>query len=264
MLTSRENPSVRRVRHLLASAKARREEGLFVIEGARLCADAARSGVPIVQALATAQAVGNYPAACAAVRAVCGEWLDIAPSLAQQLADTQSPQGLFCVCGCPANCRTLDAALPLPTGARVLALENLQDPANLGAVIRTAEALGIDGLVLSGGCDVYNPKVLRGSMGGVFRLPLYLLEGPLDRAVAAWQDQGFTCWACVPQTDAVAVTEAALTQGAVCLIGNEGNGLTAETVAACGGRLTIPMAGRAESLNAAVAASIVMWEMMRR
>ena len=146
--------------------------------------------------------------------------------------------------------------------ARYLALEDIQDPANLGTVIRTAEALGLSALLLSDGCcDPYNPKVLRGSMGGVFRLPL-LPAGDLAHTAEILGRRGVRCFACVPQ-GGEDLRRAGLSAGAVCLIGNEGRGLRPETAAACTGRLTIPMGGRAESLNAAMAAGIVMWELCR-
>ena len=133
----------------------------------------------------------------------------------------------------------------------------------MGTVIRTAEALGIDGLLLSDGCcDIYNPKVLRASMGGVFRLPL-MRVGDMAQAVETLQEKGLTAYACVVDATATPITEAGMGKGSVTIIGNEGNGLRAETIAACKHSVTIPMAGRAESLNASMAAGIILWEMCR-
>lgn len=267
-ITSRDNPTVRRVRRLLADGKTRREEGLFAIEGARLCEDAALSGVKIHTVLYTPRAAETYAAGLRRVLDVCGqargEAYEIPDALAGVLADTASPQGIFCVCGMLDNRGGLDTIGRNPPRRGYLALENMQDPANLGAVIRTAEALGLDGLLLSDGCcDVYNPKVLRGSMGGVFRLP-FLHAGNMAETVRVLQERGLECWACVVDGEATPLPAAALGPRSVCVIGNEGAGLRPETAAACAGRLTIPMAGRAESLNASMAAGIVMWEMTRR
>ena len=133
----------------------------------------------------------------------------------------------------------------------------------MGTVIRTAEALGIDGIFLSDGCcDIYNPKVLRASMGGVFRMPL-MQVGDMAQAVVALQEKGLTAFACVVDADATPITAAGMGKGSVALIGNEGNGLRADTVAVCKRRVTIPMTGRAESLNASMAAGIILWEMAR-
>lgn len=264
LITSRDNPTVRRFRKLLADGKARREEHAFVIEGARLCGDAALSGIAIQAALYTSRAAEAYPSQLAQVRAACRELYEIPESLAKALADTASPQGIFCLCGMLDNRTAFGTIGRNPPRRGYLALENMQDPANLGTVIRTAEALGLDGLLLSDGCcDIYNPKVLRGSMGGVFRLP-FAYAGEMAEAVRVLQGRGLECWACVVDRDAVPLPEAGLTPRSVCVVGNEGAGLRPETAAACAHRLTIPMAGRAESLNASTAAGIVMWEMTRR
>lgn len=264
LITSRDNHLVRKVKQLLADSKARRAEGMFAIEGARLSADAARSQIKIRYGLYTAAAAVTYEAYFNELRTACPEVYEITAPLARMIGDTASPQGLFCVCDLLDNRTGLDTIIKNPsTGYGCLAMENIQDPANMGAIIRTAEALGLNGLLLSAGCcDIYNPKVLRGSMGGVFRMPLTVVED-MAAAVTEIQAQGIDCWACVVDKDAVPLTEAGLKSNCICVIGNEGNGLRAETTAACAHRLTIPMGGRAESLNASMAAGIVMWEMVK-
>lgn len=259
ILSSRDNPLIRQVRELLGSAKARRESGLFAIEGARLCADAARSGAVITALLYTRRAAEIYRDYWEPVAGAAARRFEISEPLMKYAADTASPQGMLCVCTRLDNRRGLDTIEP---HARYLALEDIQDPANLGTVIRTAEALGLSALLLSDGCcDPYNPKVLRGSMGGVFRLPL-IPAADLARTAETLNGRGVRCFACVPQ-GGEDLRRAGLSPGAVCFIGNEGRGLRPETVQACGARLTIPMDGRAESLNAAMAAGIVMWELCR-
>ena len=259
ILSSRDNPLIRQVRELLGSARARRENRLFAIEGARLCADAARSGAAVTAFLYTRRAAETYRSYWEPVAAAAQRRFEIPEALMKYAADTATPQGMLCVCAMLDNRPGLDTIEP---HARYLALEDIQDPANLGTVIRTAEALGLSALLLSDGCcDPYNPKVLRGSMGGVFRLPL-LPAGDLAHTAEILGRRGVRCFACVPQGGAD-LRRAGLSAGAVCLIGNEGRGLRPETAAACTGRLTIPMGGRAESLNAAMAAGIVMWELCR-
>lgn len=262
-ITSRDNQFVRQVKRLLSDSGARRAEGLFAIEGARLCADAAMSGVKIRTLLYTAESGNIYASQLEILRSKCKETYEISAPLSKAIGDTSTPQGVFCVCELLDNRTGLDTieyiAKP-KTG--YLALENLQDPANMGAIIRTAEALGLDGLLLSDGCcDIYNPKVLRGSMGGVFRLPP-IHVGSMTKAAEKLTAAGIACYACVIGNDADLVGQTSLSS-CVCIIGNEGNGLRPETITACTGRITIPMAGRAESLNAAMAAGIVMWEMTK-
>ncbi len=260
VISSKENRYIKLWRQLSADGRARRKQGLFACEGARLCMDAALSGIAVQAVLYTEKAATVYAAQLHPVldAAVCA--FEITPQLAQYMADTASPQGVFCICEMP-HAAELPALSPK---GRYLALEDIQDPANLGTVIRTAEALGLNGLLLSAGCcDVYSPKVLRGSMGGVFRLPL-LHTADMATAVTTLRGQGFRLYACVPDADAQNICNTDLGDGCICIIGNEGNGLRENTIAACDARITIPMDGRAESLNAAMAAGIVMWELKRR
>lgn len=268
VISSRDNDMVRRLRRLQTDGKLRRKEGVFVIEGARLCEDAARSGVTVETALVTARARERYSEQVAAVTAVAAHVFEVTDAVAETLSDTETAQGVICLCKALDNRKMLDtidsSILSTFNKRKWLALEDVRDPGNIGTVIRTAEALGIDGLILSSGCcDVYSPKVLRGSMGGVFRLPLWE-TADMPKALARLRGAGVTSYACVPSADALSVVEAPLAAGSVCVIGNEANGLTDATITACDYRLTVPMAGRAESLNAAVAASLVMWEMSRR
>ncbi len=259
-ITSRDNRYIREYRHLNGDGKYRRQSGRFVLEGARLCADAVRSGVAVETVLYTARCRDQYPEQAAAVCAAAPAF-GIPDSLAAYISDTAAPQGLFCICRQPAAALSPET---LSVQGRYAALEAVQDPGNLGTMIRTAEAFGLDGLLLSDGCcDPYNPKVLRGSMGGVFRLPLYG-AGELTATLPALNARGFCTVACVVQADAAAIQSLPLGAGTVAVIGNEGNGLRSETVAACSHRATIPMAGRAESLNASMAAGIVFWEMTRK
>ncbi|MBQ4332820.1 MAG: RNA methyltransferase [Clostridia bacterium] len=259
-VTSKDNQWVKEWRRLNDSAKYRRESGLFAIEGARLCGDALRSGVSLQAVLYTAAARSTYAGVVEPLLAAAGTAVEIGPDLARHMGDTTNPQGVFCIAKALDNSLIIDKINII---GKYSALEDIQDPGNLGTIIRTAEALGLDGVLLSDGCcDVYNPKVLRGSMGGVFRLPL-LRAGDMAATVAALQQQGLTAYACVVDGDATPITRAGMGAGAVAVIGNEGNGLRPETVAACAKRVTIPMDGRAESLNASMAAGIILWEMTR-
>ena len=255
-LTSRDNPLVKEMAKLLCDAKARRKSGRFVIEGARLCEDAARSGVTIPAALTTADARVRYASQWSAIEQAAQTVYDIAPSVAGRLSDTGAPQGIFCLCEVPR--RTMPA---VDAHGVYLALEDLQDPGNLGTVIRTAEALGIGGIWLSKGCcDLYNPKVLRASMGGVFRLPMTVCEDFVE--TLSELSETLPVLACVVDRAAYPVTEAPRC-GAVAVVGNEGNGMSDAAIRACSMRVTIPMNGRAESLNASMAAGILMWELCR-
>ncbi len=260
LITSKDNRLIKDWRALHEQARKRRKEGLFVIEGARLCGDALASGLELTAVLYTAEARETYATIVETLIVAAKESAEITPVLASALADTNHPQGVFCIA------KALDIRLSLDTinnMGRYGVLEDIQDPGNLGTMIRTAEAFGLEGLILSAGCcDILNPKVLRASMGGVFRLPIGVSQD-IPAAITALQERGMTALACVVDADAQPIQSVAKTAGCLCVIGNEGNGLTAETVAACAKRVTIPMAGRAESLNASMAAGIVMWELVR-
>lgn len=260
LISALDNPCVKQAGRLLADASFRRKSGLFAAEGARLCADAALSGLAIERVLYTANAAEHYPDYLQAVLAVGAPSAEVTDAVMRRLSDTQHPQGIVCIVRVP---DTSAAFAGIHPNGRYLALEDVRDPGNLGAAVRSAEALGIDGLLLSDGCcDLYNPKALRASMGGAFRLPI-IPAGDMADAVVKCRDNGMAVYACVADADALPIEKADFSHGAVCLIGNEGNGLRAETIAACTGRITIPMKGRAESLNASACAAIVMWELMR-
>lgn len=259
-ITSRKNEVVRAAAALADSVRQRRESGRYLVEGARLCEDAARSGVVLEQLFYTEKAADKYSSYLAACMAVCPQIYEISQPVAELLAETKSTQGIFAVCRMDTASHDLQA---LPQSGRLLAVEQLQDPANLGTILRTAEALGVSGVVLAGACcDIYTPKVLRASMGAVFRLPFFEADSA-GQAIQALHDRGYSVYAAVPDSSAKSITQLAFSDRDAVWIGNEGNGLTQEAIQAADQAVTIPMAGRAESLNAAAAASIVMWELCR-
>lgn len=259
-ITSRENPTVRRAVRLMTNARERRKSGLIICEGARLCRDAAESGVVGEELLYTAAAGEKYADYVAEIAEYCRAVYEITDDIADKISDTDSTQGIFLIAKSPAvesDLEQLDAA-----GKYVL-LENLQDPSNVGSIFRTAEALGIDGLILTDNCaSCFAPKALRAGMGAMFRIPIYRTANAAE-AVRAAEAKGMRPMAAVPRGDSRNVTSITTFAGAVMCIGNEGNGLTNECIAACPSCVTIPMNGRAESLNAATAASLLMWEMVR-
>lgn len=143
-----------------------------------------------------------------------------------------------------------------------MVLEGLQDPGNLGTIIRTADAFALDGIILCEGCvDPTSPKVVRATMGAAFRMPI--AAAPLEQTVAFLREQNMPLYAAALSESSVPLTHVDLTRAAV-MIGNEGRGITKKAAALCTQQIIIPMDGRAESLNASVAASIIMYEMSRK
>lgn len=172
-ITSRKSSVVKNAAALLQKAENRSEAGLFMAEGARLCADAARSQTEIAACFFTENAAKKYkdyldPVLKQTEHAYC-----IEEHIAPMLSDTKNPQGIFCVCRMPkrrADGLPVSAESDTRPCRHVLVMENIQDPSNMGNVLRTAEALGVRHLALVGTCcDVYAPKVLRGSMGEIGR-----------------------------------------------------------------------------------------------
>ncbi len=258
LLTSKSNPKIKQAAFLVASAAARRQESLFVAEGVRLCLDAVKSGASIVETFVTTTARSKYEKELSSLFDASGTVWEIADHLAASLSDTQHPQGVFSVCEMP---RT-DAFRFVPEGV-YLALDRVQTPDNLGAISRTAEALGLQGLLIGGGCDPFHPKALRASMGAFFRLPFQRADA-LSLLLLNAKKAGMTLLASVPDRAALPISALSKKHGLVCVIGNEGNGISEETARICDMKVTIPMSGRAESLNAAAAAAIIMWELMRQ
>ena len=255
-ITARNNDKIKYACSLAASASKRRESGEFLLEGARLCSDAAQSGIEIVRAFFTLDARSVYAEYISAVESVCGECYEISSEVAQKLSDTGTAQGVFCIC------RMKNRSAGLIEGGRYLALENIQDPSNIGAICRSAEALGLSGLIVSGGCDIYNPKALRAAMGSSLRLSVLICD---NLALFLNSAKGFLRLAAVPDSSAkdIRTVREDSARGIICCVGNEGNGLSDETIGACDEKVTIPMQGRAESLNASAAAAILAWELKR-
>ena len=247
-ITSRSNPLMTHIRKLTGSKKQRRATGEMVCEGPKMLREALQWGAEITVVLETEDAA-PLPELPQGVRRV-----RVPRDLLQSVADTQTPQELLFLCRLP----TLALPEQLP-GGRYLVLDGLQDPGHVGAIWRTADAFGADGLILLPGCaDPWSPKTLRGSMGACFRLPLWETTLPVLRERLA--EAGLPLWAAALGEEAENLRQVSLKRGAV-VIGSEGQGVSAEVLEACDRRLKIPMRDRCESLNAATAAAVILWVM---
>lgn len=252
IITSPDNPAVKEICRLADSSRARREEGLFIAEGLRLCKDALMS-VGIKTLVMTQEFFDKHNADAKAFSNKAEKTLIVSQKVIKKMSGTQTPQGVICVCKIP------ESQFKINKSGKYIALENVADPANLGAVARTAEALGLGGVIVSkNGCDRYNPKALRASMGALMRLPVIELDDFIGQLSAL----EMPLYACVVHDTAEPISKVDFKGGAVALIGNEANGLTDEAVKIAK-PVNIPMKGVTESLNAATAAAIVMWEMTR-
>ena len=249
IITSRSNRLIKHIRKLTSDREYRRSSGLFFGEGPKLLAEALKAGIPI-EAVVTAQGV-DPPG-------LDGLWrAEVPADLLNSLCDTKTPQGVLFLAQMP------DTAPPERlTGDRWLVLDGLQDPGNVGTIWRTADALGADGLILTNHCaDPFSPKTVRATMGACFRLPVYELEaedlpGLLSRS-------GLPLYAAALRADTRDIRGARLSRCAVA-IGSEGRGVSPELLDISEQTVKIPMRARCESLNAAVAAAVILWEMARQ
>ncbi len=250
MITSIQNEKVKLAKALQGASKTRRKEGLIVLEGLRLVRDAMLSGHKPVFLFATPEF--HDDAVMGLARAHGVEMLNVDAAVMQHVSDTQQPQGILGVFPMP------KAALP-DRLQQVLILDSIRDPGNLGTILRTAAASGVQAVILSPTCaDPYNPKVLRGGMGAHFRVPVVNMEWAqieqvcADKAVYIADGTGQTLY-----------DEADWSSSWTLIIGSEAHGAgdTAQRLATT--RIRIPMAADTESLNAAIAAGIILFEARR-
>lgn len=245
-ITSRQNPLLQQVKKLQTSRAYRQECGLFVGDGVKLLAEAVR-WYPGLRTVIASDGVALDPLP-EAVRLVT-----VPADVMQSISQMQSPQGVLFVCDLPVE-------KPLSLRGGSLILDGIQDPGNLGTILRTADALEVPVALTEGCADPYNPKTVRASMGAVFRTQP--------------QTAGFAQIAAHCAADGIELIATALTdrardirdvplQHAAVIIGSEGSGVTPDFLALAGQEIIIPMNERCESLNAAVAATIVMWQLRR-
>lgn len=259
IIKSKDNKTIKYISKLISSSKFRRDEQCFVTEGVRLCTDAVDSGAKVDFLLYTDSAEKKYHDAIVKISSVSEKIAVADDRIFSSISDTKTPQGVLCVV------KTLDKTTSfgkIINNGKVLALDNIQDPSNMGTILRSADALGISSVVLSNGCcDVYSPKVVRGSMGAVFRIP-FIITDDLPGFIAEFNKNGES-YAAVLNESAARLNDVSFIDNTVVVIGNEGNGISKEVIDACNNTLYIDMHNNAESLNAAVAASIIMWEMIK-
>mgnify|MGYP003291086616 CR=1 FL=1 len=254
LITSKDNPSIKLYRKLSDSKKARKENGLFVLEGARLCFDSSALSMTKLLII-TETAYEKYDDKLSEIEK---NIIKISDELGNKLSDTINTQGVFSVCKIPEKTRLCDF---MKSGEKYIVLNSLQDPLNIGTIIRTADALGINGVILCKCCDLYNPKVIRGTMGSVFRIKT--IEADFEDVISEFKTKNITSFAAIVDKSAKSLTECDFSDGCAAIIGNEGNGLSENDIELCDEKITIKMQGSIESFNASTAATIILWEMSK-
>lgn len=255
MITSTGSRQMKHISHLMKKARVRREEELFVVEGKKMCREAPAER--LVQ-LYVSESFRSDPEAKELLRDRRYEM--VSDPVFKSVSDTLTPQGILGVVKMP---RYDLADLLCGSRTHLLALEGIQDPGNLGTMLRTGECAGITGILMDQTTvDLFHPKTVRSTMGSIYRVPYYVAED-FAAAVREVKKHGITVYA-AHLKGTLSYDEPSYREGTAFLIGNEGNGLTAETAGLADERIKIPMEGCAESLNAAVSAALLMYEAARQ
>lgn len=257
IITSRKNQTIVKSRGLLAEKKLREKEGLFGAEGVKLCEEAMEANVDIAYGIITEEAEKKFPRCTERLKKICPVFY-ADKEVYVYLSEQKSPQEIFIAGKILDKSENLDTIL---SKEKILLLDCIQDSGNMGTMLRTAEAFGIDGAVLSPDCaDIWSPKVLRASMGSVFRLPTAYAK--LDEAIEKFKAHGGIAYAAMLDKTAKRLGSFSFEKKVALLIGNEGHGVSKELAAKCE-KLYIPIRG-AESLNAAAAAAVICYEIGRQ
>ena len=255
MITSASNMQMKNLVRLQKKGRARREQDVFVVEGMKMYREAPREFIE-----------KEYISKSISEKAEAGELLGgrnvevVDDRVFQNISDTKTPQGILAVI------RRQHYTLEQVVGGEkplVLVLENIQDPGNLGTILRTGEGAGVTGIVMSADTvDIYNPKTIRSTMGSVYRMPFCYAED-MDQVMRNLKQKGISVYAA--HLKGSADYDAVDYRGSCgFLIGNEGSGLSERLAAQADGYIRIPMCGEVESLNAAVASAVLMYEAFRQ
>ena len=242
-ISSRKNPLLQQVKKLLSSKKEREAAGLFVADGTKLLGEAVKYYPGLHTVILSDGVEAEVPESVRLVR--------VPEDVMASISPMETPQGALFLCRLPKK----ETFIPKPG---MLLLDGIQDPGNIGTILRTADALQVPVALLEGCADPYSHKVVRSSMGAVFRTPV--IQTTWAEAKAACQKAGIPVGVTALSDRAKDLRKADLSRMAV-VIGSEGRGVRKEILEAADAELIIPMNPRCESLNAAIAASIVMWEM---
>ncbi len=252
-MLSRDNQFVKYALKL-KQKKYRDDEGKFIIEGIRLIEEGIKEGL-IEYILYSSKLMDTNGAERIQKQGI--KMYEVSHDILKELCDTQTPQGAAAVVTRPE--RTLEDV----DGDFIVIADGIQDPGNLGSIIRTADAAGANGIVLlKGTVDAYNPKTLRSTMGSVFHIPVICCDN-IDELAKSLKEKSFSVYASsLEQSEAI--YDCDFKGRTAIIIGNEANGIPKEHMELCTCKIKIPMAGKAESLNAAAAAAIIIYEVVRQ
>lgn len=257
IITSKDNKWVKNFVKLSTQKSYRDQSSLFTIEGVKLVVEAFNNNIKFEMVFVTASCLLKKPQELEKLFQSVS-FVVIDDELQKKMTSQVSPQGIFAICH-----SNLPSFNIKGISGKYVMLVDLQDAGNVGTIIRTAEAIGIDGIILTKNtCDLLSSKVLRASMGSIFRMKTLIVEDAY-KTVLMLNDMHIKTYASVVDNNAKSVTEMLFDDDCVLLIGNEGNGLSLEVINNCSNSVTIKMHGNVESLNAGIAACILMWEITK-
>lgn len=256
-LSSKDNDIIKQLVRLLSSKKERNDKGLFVVEGLRAVSEILKCNVKIISTFLTKEVLDKNDDVINKVLTMSNDYYVITNEIANKITDTKTPQGIFCLCEMP------QSLFQLKENGKYILLCSLQDPGNIGTIIRSCDAFSVDGLLMTADCpDIFSPKVLRSTMGTVFRLPIKIYSNAM-KACEDLKLNGIKIYAAALSDESINLDKVNLSSSACVMIGNEGNGLSKDEIELADEKIIIPMNKNSESLNAAIAASIFAWEMSK-
>lgn len=256
MITSTSNQQIKNLLQLQKKGKVRKEQDVFVVEGVKMYQEA--PGERIVKTYVSR----TFYEKPENKRLLDEDRLEVVEDRVFAAAsDTKTPQGILSIV--KQSHYNLKEILTISSSPHLLILENLQDPGNLGTIMRTAEGAGVDGIIMtSDTVDIYNPKTIRSTMGSLYRMPFFYTDN-IEEILKELKEKEITTFA-AHLKGSRNYYEEDYSGGTAFLIGNEGNGLSEALSAQADCYIKIPMSGKVESLNAAIAASILMYEVKRQ
>jgi TrmH family RNA methyltransferase len=267
IITSRNNQFVKWAASL-SEKKNRKENGYFLAEGVKLTKEALEAGLPvdylIVSENKKESVIGSIGEFCGLEKYAKTKFITVSDGVFEKISTEKAPQGVISVIKHLDFFRDMDIIYKeeffLKPEEKAIFLFSLRDPSNLGAVIRSSVAFGIDHIILSADCaDIYSPKTVRSAMGSIFRVKVTTV-GDVKSFISAAQSNSRRVFAAELSDRAVSLHDIELTGSDIVMIGNEGHGIDTDVSACCDGSVYIPISKKTESLNASVAAAIFMWE----